>query len=389
MNNLRFLLFLIGVKFISILSFQYVQQFKMITTVTYLVRIKTTQFQELQSHRINAKLYCEEASSHKTDNILKDNLLSTTDNLVKYDTTDESIKEKNIKRSYFVLAILLITFASNQWSRQAMYYLCDFSSGSIDPFKYMNRGLNFSKEMYAALASFGFTLVFAIVSLFSGDVSDKYSRNQITSLSCLVWSVATAAQSFATKFSDLVPLRAIIGASQAFYNPAAYTLLADIFPARMVGSINGIFSGGIYLGGALASLSIVLDDIIGWRSTLLLIGGIGIVASILCFLIIPEPRDSQRTTVNTSFADNTIESNIVTVIEENGNSKLPNRNLSDMIKDAIQALFDVVTPYQAKLLFSAATLRFCAGFSIGIWKAPFIFDKFPGSEVSFSLYYFC
>jgi len=157
----------------------------------------------------------------------------------------------------------------------------------------------------------------------------------------------------------------------------------------MVGSINGIFSGGIYLGGALASLSIVLDDIIGWRSTLLLIGGVGIVASILCFLIIPEPRDSQRTTVNTSFADNTIESNIVTVIEENGNSKLPNRNLSDMIKDAIQALFDVVTPYQAKLLFSAATLRFCAGFSIGIWKAPFIFDKFPGSEVSFSLYYFC
>ena len=31
----------------------------------------------------------------------------------------------------------------------------------------------------------------------------------------------------------------LIGASQAFFNPAAYTLLADIFPARLMGSING------------------------------------------------------------------------------------------------------------------------------------------------------
>ena len=36
-------------------------------------------------------------------------------------------------------------------------------------------GLDFSKDMYAALASLGFTLVFATVSLFLGSVTDRFS----------------------------------------------------------------------------------------------------------------------------------------------------------------------------------------------------------------------
>lgn len=292
--------------------------------------------------------------------------------------SEEEMKEANLQRSYFVLVVLFITFASNQWSRQAMFYLCDFSASSMDEFKYMNRGLDFSKEMYAALASFGFTLVFAITSLFSGNISDKYSRGNITTLSCLVWSLATGLQAFATSFNQLVPLRAIIGASQSFYNPAAYTLLADLFPARMVGSINGIFSGGIYLGGALASLSIVLNEQIGWRSTLLVIGGAGLLATLLCFMVIPEPRNERKGATSPSLPSKEASAPSPKRPEEKAKSA------SDFAKEAFTALKDVITPYQAKLLFTAAILRFCAGFSIGIWKAPFIFDKFPGNEVAFS-----
>lgn len=62
--------------------------------------------------------------------------------IVNNEMNREEEKEKNLKGSYIVLAVLLITFASNQWSRQAMYYLCDFSAGSVgESFKYMNRGL--------------------------------------------------------------------------------------------------------------------------------------------------------------------------------------------------------------------------------------------------------
>lgn len=38
---------------------------------------------------------------------------------------------------------------------------------------------------------------------------------------------------------------------------------------------NAFYSSGVYLGGALASLSILLDNSLGWRDTSLLCGGIG------------------------------------------------------------------------------------------------------------------
>jgi hypothetical protein len=115
----------------------------------------------------------------------------------KDESAQEKLKENNLSASYAVLAVLLITFASNQWSRQALYYLCDFSNNA-DPFKHINAALDFDKEQYASLASFGFTIVFALFSLFAGSASDRYDRNIVAALSCGVWSAATALQSFAT-----------------------------------------------------------------------------------------------------------------------------------------------------------------------------------------------
>lgn len=110
---------------------------------------------------------------------------------------EEATKEGKLNSSYIVLGVLFATFASNQWSRQALYYLCDFSSNS-DPFKHINAAVNFNKEQYASLASFGFTAVFASVSIFAGTVSDRFDRNVVMALSCTVWSVSTALQGFAT-----------------------------------------------------------------------------------------------------------------------------------------------------------------------------------------------
>ena len=203
--------------------------------------------------------------------------------------------EENIKllpklfQSYFILFVLILTFTSNQWSRQALYYLCDFSAQG-NPFNHINLALNFDKEMYAALASFAFTITFALTSIWSGNISDKYNRKYIIALSCFVWSISTYLQGFAQNFVELVPYRILIGISQALYNPAAYTLLADIFPKSMVGAVNGIFTSGIYFGGSLASLSILLDSKVGWRDTLNTVGGLGAVVSALALVGIVEPR---------------------------------------------------------------------------------------------------
>jgi len=282
---------------------------------------------------------------------------------------EEMDKTKRLNSSYVVLAILLLTFAMNQWSRQALYYLCNFSE-SGNAFEHINVGLGFDKEMYAALASFGFTFVFAAVSLVAGGVSDKVPRNRVTAFSCAIWSLGTALQAGARGFTDLVPLRAVIGASQAFYNPAAYTLISDIFPKKMVGTVNGIFSGGVYLGGALASLSILLDGQIGWRSTLLTIGGIGLVTAAACLVLVPEPRNEKAT--------------IEPAITAAATTAATTPTTSSLFSDVLTAMKAATASSEAKLLFTAAGLRFCAGFSIVIWKAPFVFAKFPGSASAFA-----
>ena len=84
------------------------------------------------------RLYASSKSDERMDKKPEGNEQSSTF----IATNIEEEKERNIWKSYIVLAVLLVTFASNQWSRQAMYYLCDFSAGSVgESFKYMNRGI--------------------------------------------------------------------------------------------------------------------------------------------------------------------------------------------------------------------------------------------------------
>ena len=198
--------------------------------------------------------------------------------------------------SIIVLGTLLLTFISNQWSRQLIYYLCNFGT-TEDSFKYVNIDLSFDKEFYSALASFGFTTVFALFSIFAGSIADKYNRKAIISVSCFGWSLATILQSTVTTSTELIPLRVFLGSTQAFFNPAAFTILSDIFPTTSFASVSGILSSGVYLGGALASLSILLDDQYGWRSTTQLVGLVGLVLSVLCAFIIPEPRSEDKSLI--------------------------------------------------------------------------------------------
>ena len=57
---------------------------------------------------------------------------------------------------------------------------------------------------------------------------------------------------------------------------------------------------------------------------------------------------------------------------------------SSSCNDIPFGLFVCLYANTAKLVLLASLFRFGAGFSIGIWKAPFIFEKFPESIEAFS-----
>jgi hypothetical protein len=50
---------------------------------------------------------------------------------------------------------------------------------------------------------------------------------------------------------------------------------------------NSLYGSGVYLGGALASLSILLDTNYGWCNTLLIIAAYGAFSAILTSILLP------------------------------------------------------------------------------------------------------
>ena len=152
-------------------------------------------------------------------------------------------------------------------------------------------------------------------------------------------------------------------------------MLAEYFPANMMAQVNGIFTSGIYLGGAFSSLAIFLDERIGWRGTLTTIGTAGLALAALSVATLPEPRNSGKT----PFAIDSSSSS-----SSSSSSGSVDGGMGQIFAGFASVLSTVGDSTEAKLLLGCTALRYCAGFTIGIWKAPFIYAKFPGAQEVFA-----
>jgi len=84
-------------------------------------------------------------------------------------------------------------------------------------------------------------------------------------------------------------LRFGLGIFESALNPCAYSIIADYFHPSKRGFANSIFGLGIYLGGAMSSISVIIIDIYGWRKAYEFIGYFGIGTAVLSFVFLLEP----------------------------------------------------------------------------------------------------
>ena len=168
-------------------------------------------------------------------------------------------------------------------------------SGGTAPGEFLNVDLGFDETQYSLLASFGFTALFAVSSLLAGPVADSSNRARLAAVSCGVWSLATMATGLASSFNVVLFFRVVQGISQGFTNPAAYGLLADIFPPERRATANSLYSSGIYVGGGLASLSVLLVSSSGWRMACFAVGGAGLVAAAIALVVVRDPARAELT----------------------------------------------------------------------------------------------
>jgi hypothetical protein len=161
-------------------------------------------------------------------------------------------------------------------------------------------------------------------------------------------------------FAHVLLARVLLGIAQSFSGPAAHTLISDTFPASRRATANAIYSSGIYLGAALASLSAVLGQSVGWRATSFTVAAASAVPALCLALFIKEPpRPVAAATAGSGGG---------------GGGAAHGSRPAQVLRVA-----------SVRLVLAAAAARLFSGFAIGAWCAPFYRTYFPAHTRQFAV----
>ena len=122
----------------------------------------------------------------------------------------------------------------------------------------INVDLGFDQAEYGTLSSLVFVVPFTLSSLVAGRAADVVDRRALVVGATAAGAAAVTAQALATDVPGFAAARAAQGVAAAFITPAAYSLIAELFPAGGArrAQANSALASGVYIGGALASLSV-------------------------------------------------------------------------------------------------------------------------------------
>ena len=210
---------------------------------------------------------------------------------------ESEVSPKPTFYAWIVLLIITSIAMLNQWQRYVISYANGWK-GDIGSWKAGDPKYEISSEFeqwnkpygYGILSGLAFTLSYACCGIFAGVLSDKVNRKLMMSVAAILWSVCTLLSGLIHNFWLLYVFRFFLGIFESAFAPCAYGIIADYFHPESRGTANSIYNLGIYFGGALSSIGILLISNIGWANTYSLIGFIGIGTGVLGLVFVLEPK---------------------------------------------------------------------------------------------------
>lgn len=140
-------------------------------------------------------------------------------------------------------------------------------------------------EAFGALMAV-FLWIYGLVSPFAGVVADRVSRKKLVVGSLFVWSAVTYLMGYASDFTQLYWLRALMGVSEALYIPSALSLIADWHEGKSRSLAIGIHMTGLYVGQAVGGFGATIAATFSWHSTFYWFGIIGVAYSVVLALLL-------------------------------------------------------------------------------------------------------
>lgn len=197
-------------------------------------------------------------------------------------------------RAWVTVVILMVAYVLSFVDRQILNLL-------VEPIR---RDLAINDTQMSLLMGLSFALFYTVCGIPLGRVADTRSRRGLIAVGILFWSAATAACGMAKMYWQFLLCRIGVGVGEAALSPAAYSLIADSFPAERRATAISVYSMGVYLGSGLAFLVgglviqfasaqgdvtlPLLGEVRPWQLIFLILGVAGVFFTLL-MLAIKEP----------------------------------------------------------------------------------------------------
>lgn len=168
----------------------------------------------------------------------------------------------------------------------------------------IQRDLAISDTAMGLLHGIAFALFYCALGIPIARLSDQHSRRWIIVIGMAIWSGMTALCGIARNFWELFLARIGVGVGEAALSPAAYSMIADMFPPQKLGRALSIYSSGVFFGaglafmiggtvvGAIQSIEVMQLPLVGevraWQAVFFIVGLPGLLFALL-MLTVPEP----------------------------------------------------------------------------------------------------
>ncbi|KIU44223.1 MULTISPECIES: MFS transporter [Bradyrhizobium] len=140
------------------------------------------------------------------------------------------------------------------------------------------------------IAGPAFSLMYAAGAMPIAKLSDRIARKYVIAVAVTIWSGFTAAGGATHSFLSFMLSRTGVALGESALTPAAHSMFADYFPAGQRSKVIAIYSCGIAIGSFIAlTVGGALSDRLGWRTTLMIVGGVGLALSFIVAATVREP----------------------------------------------------------------------------------------------------
>ncbi|AIF53277.1 MFS transporter [Pelosinus sp. UFO1] len=182
--------------------------------------------------------------------------------------------------------------AALMWSAIAINYIDRTVLAAAAP--YITKEFSITPSQMGIIMS-GFFWSYALLQVPAGWFADKIGQKKTLGFAVAWWSVATALTGLGTGFKSILGFRVALGIGEAAAYPSNAGISSKWFPDKERATVGGLFDSGSKFGGAVAMPLIVwLIALFGWKMTFVIIGGAGIIWSIIWIMYFKEIPEEHK-----------------------------------------------------------------------------------------------